>query len=52
MEEKNIWVVGGDRRQLYLAELLKDDGHTVHTAGLEGEGVTPEPLGPDLALAH
>ena len=38
MEEKNIWVVGGDRRQVYLANLLREDGHTVHTEGLE-EGI-------------
>lgn len=48
MEEKNIWVVGGDRRQVYLAKMLREDGHTVHTLGLkEGEG----DLG-DLSLAH
>ena len=49
MEEKNIWVVGGDRRQLALVELLAEDGHTVHPVGLEGEGRS---LGPELALAH
>jgi len=48
MEEKNIWVVGGDRRQVYLADLLREDGHTVHTVGL-GEG---ERTLEDLALAH
>lgn len=48
MEEKNIWVVGGDRRQVYLAQLLKDDGHTVHTVGL-GE---KESALDDMALAH
>lgn len=48
MEEKNIWVVGGDRRQVYLANLLREDGHTVHTEGLkEGEGDLEE-----LSLAH
>ncbi|MBR5534980.1 MAG: dipicolinate synthase [Ruminiclostridium sp.] len=50
MEEKSIWVVGGDRRHLALVELLEEDGHTVHTAGLGEE--TGEPLGPGLALAH
>lgn len=50
MEEKNIWVVGGDRRQLVLADLLEEDGHTVHRVGLTGERM--EPLGPGLALAH
>lgn len=48
MEEKNIWVVGGDRRQVYLAGLLREDGHTLHTVGLgeKERGLT------DLALAH
>lgn len=31
----NFWVVGGDMRQAKLAELLADDGHTVHTFALE-----------------
>lgn len=31
----NFWVVGGDMRQAKLAELLADDGHTVHIFGLE-----------------
>lgn len=48
MEEKNIWVVGGDRRQVYLAGLLREDGHTVHTVGL---GEKERSLA-DLALAH
>ncbi|MBR3752671.1 MAG: dipicolinate synthase [Ruminiclostridium sp.] len=48
MEEKNIWVVGGDRRQVYLADLLREDGHTVHTMGL---GQEEGDLG-ELALAH
>lgn len=52
MQEKNIWVVGGDLRQRALVRLLEEDGHTVHTVGLEGEGVTPEALGPGIALAH
>ena len=50
--ELNVWVVGGDLRQRALARLLREDGHTVHIAGLEGEGLAPEPLGPGLALAH
>lgn len=33
--ELNIWVVGGDLRQVKLAQLLMEDGHTVHTYGLE-----------------
>lgn len=48
MEEKNIWVVGGDRRQVYLAGLLRQDGHTLHTVGL---GEKERGLD-DLALAH
>lgn len=37
----NFWVVGGDLRQVKLAELLADDGHTVHTFALER---APEPM--------
>ncbi len=48
----NLWVVGGDQRQRALARLLREDGHTVHIAGLECEGLATEPLGPGLALAH
>lgn len=33
--ELNFWVVGGDMRQIKLAELLAEDGHTVHTYGVE-----------------
>ena len=33
--ELNIWVVGGDLRQVRLAQLLAEDGHTVHTYALE-----------------
>lgn len=43
--ELNFWVVGGDMRQAKLAELLSDDGHTVHTYALEQ---APEPV-PALA---
>ena len=50
--ERSFWVIGGDLRQRALARLLREDGHTVHIAGLEGEGLEPEPLGPGLALAH
>ncbi len=32
--ELNIWVVGGDLRQARLAQLLAEDGHTVHTYAL------------------
>lgn len=51
-QERNFWVVGGDLRQRALARLLREDGHTVHVAALEGEGLAAEPLGPGLALAH
>ena len=34
----NIWVVGGDMRQVKLAEALADDGHSVHTFALERSG--------------
>lgn len=50
--ERNFWVVGGDLRQRALARLLREEGHTVRLAGMEGEGLTPEPLGPGLKLAH
>jgi len=33
----HVWVVGGDRRQLKLAELLAEEGHTVHTWALPKE---------------
>lgn len=49
MERRHIWVVGGDQRQRMLAKLLRDDGHRVHTFGLE-EGQQPGLEG--LSLAH
>ncbi len=33
--ELTFWVVGGDMRQAHLAQLLAQDGHTVHTYALE-----------------
>lgn len=39
-EERNLWVVGGDLRQVKLAELLIQDGHTVQTYAMERR---PEP---------
>ena len=39
--ELNFWVVGGDMRQVKLAQLLSDDGHTVHTYALDPG---PEPV--------
>ncbi len=35
MRAMHFWVVGGDLRQAKLAELLSEDGHTVHTFALE-----------------
>lgn len=32
----NLWVIGGDLRQVKLAELLADDGHWVQTCAMEG----------------
>lgn len=37
MERTRIWIVGGDQRQRILAKLLRDDGHRVHTYGLDEE---------------
>ncbi|MCD8354266.1 MAG: dipicolinate synthase subunit DpsA [Clostridiales bacterium] len=34
-QELNIWVVGGDLRQVKLAQLLTDDGHWVQTYAME-----------------
>ena len=36
--ELNFWVVGGDMRQLRLAQLLSQDGHTVHVYALDAGG--------------
>ncbi|MEY8402417.1 dipicolinate synthase subunit DpsA [Oscillospiraceae bacterium 44-34] len=48
--ELNIWVVGGDLRQAKLAQLLAEDGHTVHTYAL-GEPQEPIPgLTPEVTL--
>ena len=41
---KNIWLLGGDRRQAELARLLAMDGHQVHTWALE-EGLPAEEAG-------
>ncbi len=40
--ELNAWVLGGDLRQAHLARLLAEDGHRVHTFGME-QAVTPTP---------
>lgn len=40
--EMNFWVVGGDMRQAKLAQLLAQDGHTVHTYALHpGQEIVP-----------
>ena len=38
MRQLNFWVIGGDLRQAKMAELLWDDGHTVHTFALDQLG--------------
>lgn len=40
-QELNFWVVGGDMRQEKLAQLLAEDGHSVHTFALERSGPIP-----------
>lgn len=47
-QELNFWVVGGDLRQEKLAQLLAEDGHSVHTYALERGGPIP---GVDQATA-
>ena len=49
--EWNIWVVGGDLRQVRLAQLLHEEGHTVHTWALEEAEGVPGPAG-DLTEAR
>lgn len=55
--ERNLWVLGGDLRQVYLAQLLAQDGHHVHTFGLEaalspGSDLTLETTLENLPLAE
>lgn len=50
--ELNIWVVGGDLRQEKLAQLLAEDGHTVHAYAL-GQPQDPIPgLTAEASLRH
>ena len=49
--EWNIWVVGGDLRQVRLAQLLGEEGHTVHTWALEEAEGAPGPAA-GLSLAR
>lgn len=52
--ERNFWIVGGDLRQLRLAQQLEGDGHTVHTVALEKAVTEQEESAPmsDAARAH
>lgn len=40
----NFWILGGDLRQAYLARLLAEDGHLVHTYALDLASVVPSGL--------
>ena len=51
-QERSFWLVGGDLRHRALARLLREEGHTVRLSAVRGEGLTPEPLGPAIRLAH
>lgn len=44
----NVWVIGGDLRQVRLAELLRRENHTVHTFALD-RSVAEEPPSMDGA---
>ena len=50
--ELNIWVVGGDLRQAKLAQLLAEDGHTVHTYALGQPQDTVPGLTTENTLRH
>lgn len=52
--EQNIWIIGGDMRQVKLAQLLAEDGHTVHTFALEKTPAEESggPVESDLAQLH
>lgn len=47
----HFWVIGGDPRQMTLAQSLWEDGHTVHTYALEESGESPLHAG-SLENAH
>lgn len=49
MRAKNIWVVGGDRRQRALASLLRENGQEVHTVALGETGDGESWLGMERA---
>lgn len=40
--KQTFWVIGGDLRQHWLARQLAQDGHQVHTYGLEGDFLQEE----------
>lgn len=44
-----FWVVGGDMRQIHLAQLLAQDGHTVHTYALDQGGHAAPDAQPHLS---
>lgn len=50
--EMNIWVIGGDMRQAKLAQLLAEDGHTVHTYALDPGSEAVPRLIPEQNLNH
>ena len=50
--ELNFWVLGGDLRQGKLAQLLAEDGHTVHTYALEEPQERVAGLYPEHSLAY
>lgn len=45
MRALDLWIVGGDKRMVYLAGELAADGHKVHTWGLGLPGEAPGPQG-------
>lgn len=47
--ERHFLIAGGDLRQVKLAEMLREDGHTVHTEAL---GLAAPEDAADPALAH
>ena len=50
--ELNIWVLGGDMRHAKLAQLLAEDGHTVHAYALENGLEAAPGLIPEQNLAR
>ena len=50
--ERNLWVLGGDLRQVHLARLLAQDGHHVHTFALDSQLPTVPGLTVETSLEH